>query len=252
MQHTLRHGLLAATVLLALAACGQQGSTSPAASAASGTASASAPAGLNSDNEKASYLMGYEVGASVHEMKKNGLEIDQDAFLKGLNAAAASEPLPFSDEEAVAVMQKFQADQMAKMEARQQETAKTNQEKGQAFLTENKAKEGVKTTASGLQYTVKTEGSGARPKATDVVTVHYEGRLIDGTVFDSSIKRGEPATFALNQVIPGWTEGLQLMKEGGEYTFYIPSELAYGEQGNPSIPPNSVLVFDVQLIKVGQ
>ena len=250
MQHTLRHGLLAATVLLALAACGQQGSTSPAASAASGTASASAPAGLNSDNEKASYLMGYEVGASVHEMKKNGLEIDQDAFLKGLNAAAASEPLPFSDEEAVAVMQKFQADQMAKMEARQQETAKTNQEKGQAFLTENKAKEGVKTTASGLQYKVLTAGTGKSPKATDVVEVNYEGKLLDGTVFDSSYERGEPIEFPLNQVIAGWTEGLQLMKEGGKYEFYIPSDIAYGEAGNAGIEPNSTLIFTVELLKV--
>ena len=197
------------------------------------------------------------VRSSMMEAMKNKDKVRKDA-LSALLAALKAKAIDLgerdgiSDEEAVAVMQKFQADQMAKMEARQQETAKTNQEKGQAFLTENKAKEGVKTTASGLQYTVKTEGSGARPKATDVVTVHYEGRLIDGTVFDSSIKRGEPATFALNQVIPGWTEGLQLMKEGGEYTFYIPSELAYGEQGNPSIPPNSVLVFDVQLIKVGQ
>lgn len=258
MQPNTRRGLLAATVILALAACNQQNNTPAAASAASApaasspaAASASAPAGLNTDGQKASYLMGYEIGASVQEMKKNGLEIEQAAFLQGLNAAIASEPLPFSNDEAAAIMQKFQADQMAKMETRQQETAKTNQEKGTAFLAENKTKEGVKTTASGLQYTVKTEGSGASPKATDTVTVHYEGRLIDGTVFDSSVKRGEPATFALNQVIKGWTEGLQLMKEGGEYTFYIPAALAYGEQGNPSIPPNSVLIFDVQLIKVG-
>ena len=108
----------------------------------------------------------------------------------------------------------------------------------------------MKTTPSGLQYSVKTEGTGKQPTAKSTVTVHYEGRLLDGTVFDSSIKRGEPATFKLDGVIKGWTEGLQLMKEGGEYTLYIPAELAYGDKGNPSIPPNSVLVFDVKLIKV--
>lgn len=249
MKHTARFGLLAAA-LLALTACNQQAS---APAGASTPAAASAPAaGLDTDAQKASYLMGYEIGSSVQEMKKSGLEVEQNAFITGLNAALASEPMKFSEEEAQAIMQKFQEDQMAKLQSRQQEAGKDNAEKGQAFLNENKGKEGVKTTASGLQYSVKTEGSGKQPKATDIVTVHYEGRLIDGTVFDSSIKRGQPASFALNQVIKGWTEGLQLMKEGGEYTFYIPAELAYGSQGNPSIPPNSVLIFDVQLIKVGQ
>lgn len=254
MKHTARLGLLAAA-LLALSACNQPASTSAGASApatASAPAASAPAAGLDTDAQKASYLMGYEIGASVQEMKKNGLEVEQSAFITGLNAALASEPMAFSEEEALAIMQKFQEDQMAKLQNRQQEAAKDNVTKGQAFLNENKAKEGVKTTASGLQYSVKTEGSGKQPKATDTVTVHYEGRLIDGTVFDSSIKRGQPASFALNQVIKGWTEGLQLMKEGGEYTFYIPAELAYGEQGNPSIPPNSVLIFDVRLIKVGQ
>ncbi|MDO4693091.1 MAG: FKBP-type peptidyl-prolyl cis-trans isomerase [Eikenella sp.] len=252
MKHTARLGLLAAA-LLALSACNQQTAVPAGASAPAAASVPAAPAaGLDTDAQKASYLMGYEIGASVQEMKKNGLEVEQNAFITGLNAALASEPMAFSEEEALAIMQKFQEDQMAKLQNRQQEAAKDNVTKGQAFLNENKAKEGVKTTASGLQYSVKTEGSGKQPKATDTVTVHYEGRLIDGTVFDSSVKRGQPASFALNQVIKGWTEGLQLMKEGGEYTFYIPAELAYGEQGNPGIPPNSVLIFDVQLLKVGQ
>jgi len=121
------------------------------------------------------------------------------------------------------------------------------------FLAENAKKEGVNTTASGLQYTVVEEGTGNTPQATDVVTVHYKGTLIDGTVFDSSIDRGEPISFPLNRVIPGWTEGLQLMKEGGKSTFYIPYELGYGDRGaGQVIPPYSALIFEVELIKIGE
>lgn len=125
---------------------------------------------------------------------------------------------------------------------------------GKAFLAKNKTAPGVKTTASGLQYKVNKAGTGKTPRSTDTVTVTYEGRLLDGTVFDSTEKHGgEPAQFPLNQVIPGWTEGLMLMKEGGNYTFYIPAELAYGEQGvQGAIPPNSTLIFNVKLIKVGE
>ena len=124
-------------------------------------------------------------------------------------------------------------------------------EKGEAFLKENASKEGVKTTASGLQYKITKEGTGKSPKATDTVVVHYAGKLLDGTEFDSSIKRGEPATFPLNRVIPGWTEGLQLLKEGGKATLYIPSKLGYGERGaGGKIGPNETLIFDVELIKI--
>ena len=124
--------------------------------------------------------------------------------------------------------------------------------KGEKFLAENKSKDGVKTTASGLQYKITKEGTGRAPTASDQVTVHYEGKLLNGTVFDSSIKRGEPATFPLNGVIRGWTEGLQLLKEGGKATFYIPSNLGYGSSGTPdgSIKPNETLIFDVELIQV--
>jgi FKBP-type peptidyl-prolyl cis-trans isomerase len=130
--------------------------------------------------------------------------------------------------------------------------ADSNLEKGEAFLKENARKDGVKATASGLQYKVLKEGTGKVPKATDMVVVHYKGTLLDGTEFDSSYKRGEPATFPLNRVIPGWTEGVQLMKEGAKYQFTIPSKLAYGEQGTPGgpIPPNATLVFEVELISV--
>ena len=130
--------------------------------------------------------------------------------------------------------------------------SQTALEKGQAFLQENAKKEGVKTTASGLQYKVLTEGTGKSPKATDTVTVNYRGTLLDGTEFDSSYKSGEPISFPLNRVIPGWTEGVQLMKEGAKYQFYIPANLAYGKQGTPGGPigPDETLIFDVELIKV--
>lgn len=130
--------------------------------------------------------------------------------------------------------------------------SQTALEKGQAFLQENAKKDGVKTTPSGLQYKVLTEGTGKSPKATDTVTVNYRGSLLDGTEFDSSYKRGEPISFPLNRVIPGWTEGVQLMKEGAKYQFYIPANLAYGKQGTPGGPigPDETLIFDVELIKV--
>ena len=256
--NTFRTGLLAAAVVFALAACNQQsvsgGASSPAtsspaaASAASGPAAASAPAAASdvlagmTEQQKASYLIGYLQGRQLGEANAI-LDFDQATLVKGLQAGMASQPLPVSDEEANNILQQYHNAQMGKMATRQLE-------EGKAFLEANKAKEGVKTTPSGLQYSVKTEGTGKQPNAKSTVTVHYEGRLLDGTVFDSSIKRGEPVTFKLDGVIKGWTEGLQLMKEGGEYTLYTPAELAYGDKGNPSIPPNSVLVFDVKLIKV--
>ena len=245
--NTFRTGLLAAAVVFALAACNQQsvsgGASSPAASspaaasAASGPAAASAPAAASdvlagmTEQQKASYLIGYLQGRQLGEANAI-LDFDQATLVKGLQAGMASQPLPVSDEEANNILQQYHNAQMGKLATRQLE-------EGKAFLEANKAKEGV-----------KTEGTGKQPNAKSTVTVHYEGRLIDGTVFDSSIKRGEPVTFKLDGVIKGWTEGLQLMKEGGEYTLYIPAELAYGDKGNPSIPPNSVLVFDVKLIKV--
>ncbi len=128
--------------------------------------------------------------------------------------------------------------------------AETSTDKGATYLAENAKKEGVKTTASGLQYKVLKEGDGASPKATDKVTVHYRGTLLNGTEFDSSYKRGEPATFPLNRVIPGWTEGVQLMKIGSKYQFVIPSKLAYGESGGGPIGPNETLIFEVELLKI--
>jgi FKBP-type peptidyl-prolyl cis-trans isomerase FklB len=150
----------------------------------------------------------------------------------------------FTSREAQVMLQEF-------FQKKQKEEAEKFIAEGKAYLDENAKKEGVTVTKSGLQYEVLQEGTGKSPKATDTVRCHYEGRLLDGSVFDSSYKRGEPADFGLNQVIPGWTEGVQLMKEGAKYRFTIPYLLAYGEQGaGASIPPFSTLVFDVELIKV--
>lgn len=153
----------------------------------------------------------------------------------------------YTEQELQQAYQQFQKE----MQQKQLDQAKTAQSSSDNFLAENAKKPGVKTTASGLQYKITKEGTGKQPTATSVVTVHYKGQLVDGKVFDSSIERGQPIEFPLNQVIPGWTEGLQLMKEGGKATLYIPSQLGYGEQGVPGmIPANSTLIFDVELIKV--
>jgi len=148
------------------------------------------------------------------------------------------------------VLMTYQKEQEEKFVKEMEGKAEDNKTKGAAFLAENGKKPGVKTTASGLQYKILTAGTGKSPKATDVVEVNYEGKLLDGTVFDSSYERGEPIEFPLNQVIAGWTEGLQLMKEGGKYEFYIPADIAYGEAGNAGIEPNSTLIFTVELLKV--
>jgi FKBP-type peptidyl-prolyl cis-trans isomerase len=171
-------------------------------------------------------------------------ELGIDDFKDGVKSVFDGSEPAMSVEEAQKMIQDYLSDLQTKAE----ETAKAA---GKQFLEENKKNADVRETASGLQYVVEKEGEGASPAATDEVTVHYTGRLLDGTVFDSSVNRGEPATFPLNRVIPGWTEGVQLMKEGAKYTFFIPSDLAYGPQGIPgAIPPHSTLVFEVELIKV--
>ena len=215
----------------------------PAGATASAVSQASKPV------EKISYALGYEVASQTPE------EVDSNAFISGIRDARAKKERQFTDEELQAAYADFQKD----MQNKQVNDAKTAQSGAQAatstkdatFLAENAKKEGVKTTASGLQYKITQAGTGKQPTAQSVVKVHYTGKLLDGKVFDSSVDRGEPVEFPLNQVIPGWTEGLQLMKEGSKATLYIPSQLAYGEQGVPgTIPPNSTLIFDVELIKV--
>lgn len=192
--------------------------------------------------DKLSYAWGIAMGKQLAAMGVK--DLDCDTFRDGVKSAFDGTEPAIPVEEAQKLINDYLADLQKKAE-------KLAREAGEKFLAENGSKEGVKTTASGLQYVVEKEGTGAQPTAQDEVTVHYTGRLLDGTVFDSSVNRGEPATFPLNRVIPGWTEGVQLMKEGAKYTFFIPSDLAYGPQGVPNaIPPHSTLIFDVELIKV--
>jgi FKBP-type peptidyl-prolyl cis-trans isomerase FkpA/FKBP-type peptidyl-prolyl cis-trans isomerase FklB len=171
--------------------------------------------------------------------------------MEGLRATYAGEETLLTREEALAERQKFIEQRQQRLEQERAEEATVNREEGEAFLAQNAQNDDVMVTESGLQYRVIEEGEGDRPSATDRVTVHYRGTLINGVEFDSSYARGEPATFGLNQVIPGWTEGLQLMREGGKYEFFIPSDLAYGEQGRPGpIGPNATLIFEVELIEI--
>lgn len=191
--------------------------------------------------------MSYGMGVLIKERLLVGFDdVDLDALVEGLRDASEGKTLKVDAMTAAQLMQAYQTNKQA-------QAAETQAAEGQAYLAQNAEKDGVKVTDSGLQYEVITEGTGAQPAATDQVTVHYKGTLISGDEFDSSYSRGEPTSFALNQVIPGWTEGLQLMKEGAKYRFTIPSDLAYGANGaGPMIGPNEILIFEVELIKVGQ
>lgn len=192
--------------------------------------------------DKLSYAMGLGIGQQLSNMGATELVIDD--FAQAIKDVLAGSELAVSHLEGQKIVQEY-------FRKKEEEMSKGAREAGEAFLAENSTKEGVVTTASGLQYEVLKEGTGAHPKATDSVTCHYEGRLIDGKIFDSSYKRGEPATFGLQQVIAGWTEGLQLMKEGAKYRFFIPYMLGYGASGaGQSIPPYATLIFDVELINV--
>lgn len=199
--------------------------------------------------DKVSYALGLGIGRQLSQMGADNLDIDD--FAKAIKDILAGKKPEIDDAEAQTLVKDFFEKQEAKQRAAAAEKFKETKEKGEAYLAENANKEGVVTLPSGLQYQVIKEGNGRRPKATDKVKCHYEGMLVDGTLFDSSIQRGEPATFPLNGVIKGWTEGLQLMQEGAKYRFFIPYHLGYGENGaGASIPPFAALVFDVELIEV--
>jgi len=199
--------------------------------------------------QKASYSIGADIASN---MKKQEIDIDVKALTAGFSDAFAGGKTLLTEAEMKEVITQFRTEMMAKMETKQKSAGDKNVKDGEAFLAANAKKEGVKVTASGLQYKVLKPGKGTKsPKATDTVKVHYHGTLIDGTVFDSSVERGEPISFPLNGVIPGWTEGVQLMKEGDKFQFTIPSKLAYAEQGaGAKIGPNSTLVFEVELLAI--
>jgi len=234
MPNTTHFRGLCAAALLALAAGCQQG----------GDTAEAAPEPLASDADKASYSLGYRFAENVQRQFPE--DIAAEAFVRGVRDQLEGSEAEVGAEEAERVL-------TAMMEARQAKAANQaleNLEEGLAYLEQNAEREEVTALESGLQYEVLEAGEGDNPAATDTVTTHYEGRLIDGTVFDSSYERGEPASFPLNRVIPGWTEGLQLMSPGARYRLYVPPDLAYGDRAAGEIPPNSTLIFDVELLEV--
>lgn len=204
---------------------------------------------LDSTDQKVSYGMGLVLGERMGNDLPN-LQMDQ--FLQGIQHGHAGdeEAKRMSREEIQQALMTYQQQLQEEQGKQMEELAQKNLEAGEVFLAENAEREGVETTESGLQYEILEQGDGEKPAASDTVQVHYTGELLSGEVFDSSRERGEPVTFALNQVIPGWTEGLQLMNEGARYKLYIPSDLAYGPGGNRAIGPNETLVFDVELLEI--
>jgi FKBP-type peptidyl-prolyl cis-trans isomerase len=209
--------------------------------------SQAAPAELKDEQAKVSYCLGYNQGRSYKNLE---VTLSQKEYLRGLLDGLSGGKAPLSDQEIVAVLQKFQQDMEARMIKKLQELAKRNKEEGEKFLAQNKTQKGVATTRSGLQYKVVKAGTGAKPKATDMVKTHYVGTLLNGQKFDSSIDRGEPATFPVNQVIKGWQEALALMPVGSKWQVWVPAALAYGEEGNQGIPPNATLAFEIELLGI--
>lgn len=202
---------------------------------------------LKEDKDKASYSVGYKVG---NDLKRQGIDFNPEALVKGINDALTGAAPRLHQEEMGRALGNLKEQMVAKQREEQAQTAKENLTVGKAFLAENGKKKDVVTLPSGLQYQIIVAGSGATPKANDSVTVHYRGTLIDGTEFDSSYQRNEPTKLQLDRVIPGWTEALQLMKEGAKWKLFVPPSLAYGERGVGPIPPNSTLLFEVELISV--
>ncbi len=199
---------------------------------------------LKSQKDKVSYIIGMDIG---NNLKKQSIDIDPNILARGVKDTLSGVKPLLTEKEIQENMATLQKEMMAK----QEEVGKKNKSEGEAFLAENKRKEGVKTLPSGLQYKVIKAGTGKKPKSTDTVTVHYRGTLINGTEFDSSYKRGQTVSFPVSGVIPGWTEALQLMEEGAKWQLFIPSNLAYGEKGAGNvIGPNATLIFEVELISI--
>lgn len=206
------------------------------------------PLVLSTQKDKVSYAIGVNIGKS---MQRDSVDIDLNIFLRGLKDAMAGGKMLLTDDEAKAALTAYQADLRKKQEEKMQQQGAANKLEGDVFLAANKAKEGVVTLPSGLQYKVLTPGTGPKPAATDTVVCNYKGTLINGTEFDSSYKRGQPATFPVNGVIKGWVEALQLMPVGSKWQLFVPSDLAYGSRGaGPNIGPNATLIFEVELVSI--
>lgn len=234
---------------LALSACGSDKTEDTAAEQSANQVAST----FTTETQKQSYALGHRLASFANEQVESqtelGLESDRDALLAGFTQTFNGNP-QFSDDEVETLMKAFSAKFQQAEQAKNEAQAAGAIAEGKAYLAENASKEGVITTESGLQYEVLQEGDGPKPAATDTVRVHYHGTLIDGTVFDSSVDRGQPAEFPLNRVIAGWTEGLQLMGVGSKYKFTIPSEIAYGERGQRAIKPHSTLIFEVELLGI--
>jgi FKBP-type peptidyl-prolyl cis-trans isomerase len=237
--------LLVVWTALAVAGCSkQEKSAEKAVDAATGVAA------LDTDDKRASYSLGVNLGM---RLKQQQVVINVDSFTRGFTDATSDKKRLLTDEQVATELQNFEKRRAEAAEKATKGLADKNKAESAAFLAENAKKDGVKTTASGLQYKIVKAGKGPMPKSSDEVQVHYAGKLVNGTEFDSSIKRGEPVTFPVNGVIAGWTEALQLMPEGSTWEVYIPSDLAYGPGGTGDvIGPNAALVFEVQLLKVNK
>ena len=202
---------------------------------------------LETEAQKLGYIIGMDIGSSL---KQQGTELDLETLYDAIKATYNGEELALTPEEAATIRESFIADRRAEADSQREGMAATNSAEGDKFMLENHSKEGVQVTDSGLQYKVLEMGDGAKPSATDKVKVHYRGTLLNGEEFDSSYARGEPISFQLNQVIPGWTEGVQLMPVGSKFMFYIPPDLAYGPAGGGPIGPNATLIFQVELLDI--
>jgi len=217
---------------------------------ATGTAKAQAPFTLKTQKEKISYAIGMNIGTGMH---RQSLQIDPNILLRGLKDALAGGKMLMTDEEVKTVMTQLQADMRKAQQEKMEQAGAANKKEGEVFLAANKGKEGVQTLPSGLQYKILKEGTGPKPTATDTVVCNYRGTLIDGKEFDSSYKRGEPATFPVNGVIKGWTEALQLMPVGSKWQLFLPADLAYGDRGaGADIGPGATLIFEVELMSIQQ
>lgn len=254
MKPIFKVSLLAATVLLAVG-CQKEESkdAQTAAPTEQAQSAASATTQYKTDDEKAAYAIGVSfanyLNTSIEKPAEIGINLDKDIVLKGIEDVF-SDKSGMTEEETAKVLQGLDKRVSEKMQAQAAEKSAASKKAGDEFRANFEKEDGVKKTESGILYKVEKEGTGATPKATDTVVVNYEGKLVDGTKFDSSYDRKEPATFPLNRVIPGWTEAVQLMKVGSKYQVVIPPELAYGEQDTPTIPANSTLVFEIELMSV--